>query len=95
MTFTALETLLTLLANEQCSTSLDASGARTAVSVLCPDISSLSRDTSFIEVCYAFSTQGEILHLHLQISFSLKSQTKHLSACHMYTPAFEWSGVPE
>ena len=49
VTFTALETLLTLLSHDNCSKSRDGL-PKTAVSVLCPDISSVARDSSFIEV---------------------------------------------
>ena len=46
MTFTAVETLYTLLARDKNHTDT----ARTSGTVLCPDISSISRDTSFIGV---------------------------------------------
>ena len=53
MTFTALETLLTLLTvthnGHRPSTWLSCD-TRNAVSVLCPDVSTITKDTAFIEV---------------------------------------------
>ena len=52
MTFTALETLLTLLAYSRANGSLshDQSHDMRAVSVLCPELSTITKDTVFIEV---------------------------------------------
>ena len=55
MTFTALETLLTLLAHSSSSSSRHTCNAtscdlRSAVGVLCPDVSTVARDESFLEV---------------------------------------------
>ena len=48
MTFTAVETLFTLLAHSRKPSSATAAAA--AETVLCHNISTISRDTSFIEV---------------------------------------------
>ena len=52
MTFTALETLLTLLAYSSSSSRHTATSCdlRSAVGVLCPDVSTVARDESFLEV---------------------------------------------
>ena len=54
MTFTALETLLTLLAYDSgtCThtSTLPSCDVGSAVSVLCPDVATITKDTTFIEV---------------------------------------------
>ena len=53
MTFTALETLLTLLTvahGGHRPSTWSSCDMRNAVSVLCPDISAITKDTAFIEV---------------------------------------------
>ena len=52
MTFTALETLLTLLSHENFrSVTRLSHDIKTAVDVLCPTISSITKDNTFIDVC--------------------------------------------
>lgn len=68
MTFIALETLLTLSAYDNCSpTTWPSCDVKTtcAVSALCPDVSTITKDTAFLEVHVHCTGMHSYTHIHV------------------------------